>query len=125
MVVSCGSKQYNHPHVLIKTEAGDIEVELYTDKAPLSAGGFLKCAEAGYYKNSSFYRVLSLDNQPSDAPKSELIQGGIWMSKQNPDITRSPHESTQQTGLHHEAGTISLARTEPGTAGTEFFICLG
>ena len=36
-----------------------------------------------------------------------------------------PHETTQQTGLRHADGTLSMARNEPGTASSEFFICVG
>lgn len=126
-IVSCTTKQYNHPHVLIQTEAGDIEAELYTDKAPETAGAFLKNAEEGLYKNSTFYRILNDANQPSDAPKSELIQGGIWKSnyKKASSLPGIPHESTKQTGILHVNGVLSLARLEPGTASSEFFICVG
>ena len=125
--VSCTSKQYTHPRVLIQTEAGDIEVELYIDKAPKTAGTFLKNIEDGLYQNSSFYRILNDDNQPSDAPKSELIQGGIWKSnyKKASSLPGIPHESTKQTGIHHLNGVLSMARLEPGTASSEFFICVG
>lgn len=127
LLISCTSKQYAHPHVLIQTEAGDIEAELYTDKAPKTAGTFLKNAEEGLYKGSSFYRILNNVNQPSDAPKSELIQGGIWKSdyKKASSLPGTPHESTKQTGILHKDGVLSMARMEPGTASSEFFICIG
>jgi peptidyl-prolyl cis-trans isomerase A (cyclophilin A) len=116
-----------YPHVVIETKAGDIEVELYTDKAPKSAGTFLKNVEAGAYENASFYRILNEENQPSDAYKATLIQGGLWRTK-NQDakaLPAIPHETTEQTGILHKDGVISLARLEPGTATTEFFICIG
>jgi peptidyl-prolyl cis-trans isomerase A (cyclophilin A) len=40
-------------------------------------------------------------------------------------VARVPHETTQQTGVLHKNGVISFARQEPGTAGSEFFICIG
>ena len=124
---SCSSPKYTHPHVLIRTNAGDIEAEIYTDKAPQTAGAFLRNIESGVYEHAAFYRILNDDNQPSNAPKSELIQGGIWKTdyKKAEAATRIPHESTKQTGIHHLNGTLSMARVEPGTAGTEFFICIG
>ena len=127
ILAACSSPAYKHPHVLIKTEAGDIEVELYTDKAPKTAGGFLSNVEAGYYKHSNFYRVLTDYNQPSDAPKANLIQGGIWKTnyKTATSLPGIPHESTDKTGILHKDGIISMARSDPGTATTEFFICLG
>ena len=124
---SCSSNQYTHPHVLIETEAGDIEVELYTDKAPKTAGTFLQNVEDGLYRKSTFYRILNYVNQPSNAPKSELIQGGIWKSdyKKASSLPGIPHESTKQTGILHHNGILSMARLEPGTASSEFFICIG
>ena len=88
---------------------------------------FLSYIDSGYYTNASFYRVLRDDDQPSNAPKSELIQGGIWKTnyKLSAKIPGIPHEPTNQTKILHTDGTISLARQEPGTANTEFFICVG
>jgi peptidyl-prolyl cis-trans isomerase A (cyclophilin A) len=88
---------------------------------------FLSYVDSGFYRNSSFYRVLNDDNQSSDAPKSELIQGGIWRSDYKKAVAHQsiPHETTQQTHILHKDGVISLARAAPGTAGTEFFICVG
>lgn len=125
--VACKSKKvYENPHVVIETSFGDIELELYDKKAPKTAGAFLAYVDSGFYDNSNFYRVLNITNQPSDAPKTELIQGGLW--KTNNDKARSlkgtPHETTQQTGILHKEGVISMARNEPGSATTEFFICM-
>jgi peptidyl-prolyl cis-trans isomerase A (cyclophilin A) len=71
--------------------------------------------------------VLNDDNQPMGAPKSELIQGGIWKTDYKKALAHQgiPHETTRQTHLLHKDGVISLARTTPGSAGTEFFICVG
>jgi len=115
------------PHILIQTAMGDIELELYAQKAPKTVAAFLSYVDSGLYDHSSFYRVLNDDNQPSNAPKTELIQGGIWRTNQKraAAIPGIPHETTQQTGVHHTDGAISLARLAPGTAGSEFFICIG
>jgi peptidyl-prolyl cis-trans isomerase A (cyclophilin A) len=123
----CSSPKYTNPHVVIETRQGDIEIELYPDKAPQSVAAFLSYIKRGYYKNASFYRVLNEDNQPSNAPKAELIQGGTYRSQPalNDTLPGIAHETTQQTGILHKDGTISLARTAPGTATTEFFICIG
>ncbi|MDF2191180.1 peptidylprolyl isomerase [Paraflavitalea sp. CAU 1676] len=120
----CASNKYKNPHIEIETKIGDIEVELYPAQAPKTVAAFLAYIEAGYYKDVNFYRVLNADNQPSNAPKAELIQGGLYGTKR-PDLPGIPHETTQQTKILHKDGTISLARLEPGTANTEFFICIG
>ncbi|MBN9297662.1 MAG: peptidylprolyl isomerase [Filimonas sp.] len=127
LAFSCKREQSKYPHVLIQTKLGDIEIELYPDKAPKTVAAFLSYVDSGFYKNTSFYRILNLENQPTNAPKSELIQGGMWRTnaKKAASIPGIPHETTQQTHILHTNGTISLARTEPGTAGTEFFICIG
>ena len=124
---SCSHPTYKDPHVLIETNFGDIEVELYPDKAPKSVAAFLSYVDSGFYKNSSFYRVLKEENQPSASFKSELIQGGIWQTnyKKGISLPRIPHEPTNKTSILHKDGTISLARTTPGTASSEFFICVG
>lgn len=123
----CSSSHPDTPHILIKTSAGDIECEVYPKKAPKSVAAFLSYVDSGFYDNASFYRVLNDDNQASNAGKSELIQGGIWKSnhKKAVSLTGIPHETTQQTHILHKDGVLSLARTEPGSATTEFFICVG
>lgn len=124
---SCTHDVYKYPHIKIETSFGDIEVELYHDKAPKSIAAFLSYVDSGFYKNSSFYRVLKEENQPSASFKSELIQGGIWHTnyKKGVSLPGIKHEPTNQTGILHKNGTISLARTTPGTASSEFFICIG
>jgi peptidyl-prolyl cis-trans isomerase A (cyclophilin A) len=125
LIASCSTK-YKNPHIEIQTKLGDIEVELYPDQAPGTVAAFLTYVKRGYYNNSSFYRVLNEENQPSNAPKAELIQGGIY--KSNPKVHDTlpgiPHETTQQTKILHTKGVISLARLAPGTATSEFFICV-
>lgn len=115
------------PHVIIQTQAGDIELELYPTQAPKSVAAFLSYVDSGFYQKSSFYRVLNDDNQPTGTDPSRLIQGGIWKSDHARAVSVAgvPHETTQQTHIWHTDGVISLARQEPGTATTEFFICIG
>ena len=125
---SCNQKKtYKEPTVKIETNFGDIIVELYPEKAPKTVAAFLSYVDSGYYKNGSFYRVLKAADQPSSSFKSDLIQGGIWQTKNKMQIKLPgiPHETTKQTGLLHKDGTISMARLAPGTASTEFFIVIG
>ena len=126
ILFSCGHKKYTKPHVLINTNMGEIEVELFIDKAPKTTAAFLSYVDAGLYKNGSFYRVLKNDDMAPEY-NSGLIQGGIWKTN-NSKVLQLPgivHEPTSQTGLTHTNGTISLARTTPGSASSEFFICIG
>lgn len=121
-----GCSQYKYPHILIATQLGDIELELYPEKAPVTAAAFLAYVDSGYYTNASFYRVLKADELPNEH-NTGIIQGGIWQTKQQLQLSIPgiKHESTKQSGLLHTSGTISLARSAPGTASTEFFICIG
>lgn len=127
LIAGCSGKMDASPHVIITTELGEIEVELYAQQAPKTVAAFLSYVDKGLYKRSNFYRVLNEDNQPSNAAKTSLIQGGIWQS--NPaartGIPGIPHEPTSVTKILHTNGTISLAREAPGTGTTEFFICVG
>ena len=127
LLQGCTSRVSTYPQVTIKTELGDIVVELYPARAPKTVAAFLSYVDAGYYKNSSFYRVLSDDNQPSNAPKANLVQGGIWKTnyKRAISLPGIPHEPTNKTHLLHKDGVVSMARQAPGTATTEFFICVG
>lgn len=116
----CGKE---NPKVIINTQLGNIEIELYADKAPKTVGNFLKYVDGGHYKNSEFYRTVTLNNQPGNDVKIEVIQGGLWDDK---DIFPPvEHETTKQTGIKHLDGVISMARLGPGTAQDDFFICVG
>lgn len=127
ILLGCTDTANKNPHIEIRTRYGKIEVELYPDKAPKSVAAFLSYVDSGMYKKAAFYRVLNLSNQPSGYPKAELIQGGIWRRNKarSEALHGIPHETTQQTGITHKDGVVSFARLAPGTAKTEFFICMG
>jgi len=107
---------------LIKTELGNITIKLYPAKAPVTVANFLKYVDAHLYDSSSFFRAVTLNNQPKDSIKIEVIQGG------NVDSVKAfapiQLETTKQTGLMHKNGTISMARGKPATATSSFFICI-
>ncbi len=125
-IISCTQTKYKNPHILINTQLGDIEVELFPDQAPKTVAAFLSYIDSGFYNNTSFYRVLKTDDLPTNS-NTGIIQGGLWQTNSAKKITMAgiKHETTKQTGLTHESGAISLARTTPGSANTEFFICIG
>lgn len=107
---------------LIKTDAGEITIEVYPGKAPVTAANFLRYVDAGLYDGSTFFRVVTTENQPGQEVKIEVIQGGdVAVEKSSPPIA---HETTQQTGILHKNGTVSMARGAPGTAASSFFICI-
>ncbi|MGQ8338953.1 peptidylprolyl isomerase [Sunxiuqinia sp. A32] len=114
------------PKVEISSSLGNIVVEIDTIHAPVTAGNFLSLVDRGVYLNSasSFYRVVRMDNQPQNKVKIEVIQGGLSRDEDVKEFPAIAHETTKQTGLKHLDGTISMARNEPSTANTEFFICV-
>lgn len=125
-VVACNQPGYKNPHVIISTRLGDIELELFPEKAPKTVAAFLSYVDSGFYSNSSFYRVLKTEELPTEN-NTGLIQAGIWQTNpgKKAQIPGIVHETTKQTGLSHTSGTVSLARTTAGSANTEFFICIG
>lgn len=109
--------------VTMTTSQGDIAIDLYLDKAPITAGNFLRLVDGGHLQGGSFYRVVSYENDNGN-PKIEVIQGGLGGESESP-FGPIEHETTEQTGILHEDGVISMARGDVGTASSEFFICIG
>ncbi len=115
----------NLPVLTMETSLGEIECEIDTINAPLTALNFLNHVQMDTYKNAVFYRVVRPNNQPYSKTKIEVIQGGLFADEEVDKIKPIAHETTKKTGLKHLNGTISMARNEPGSASTEFFICVG
>jgi len=113
-----------NPRVLIKTELGDIKVDIYLDKAPITASNFLEYIDNRLFDGAAFYRVVAMDNQPDNDVKIEVIQGGLGFGESEKRFPPIEHETTVKTGIAHTDGLISMARNEPGSASSEFFICI-
>jgi peptidyl-prolyl cis-trans isomerase A (cyclophilin A) len=111
--------------VLIQTQLGDMQVEVDTLKAPLTARNFLRYVDAGFYNGGQFHRTVKLDNQPHSKILIEVIQAGINPENEQRSFPPLGLERTNVTGLLHKNGTISMARGEPNTATSDFFICIG
>lgn len=112
--------------VEIETEFGPIRISLEQGKAPRTVTNFLRYVDGGHYRDGSFYRTVTRENQPDDSVRIEVIQGGADTLRSGvetfPPIAM---ESTRETGLRHEDGTISMARREPDSATHIFFITIG
>jgi len=115
----------NHPRVMLQTELGDILIEIDRQNAPVTAANFLKYVDEQRFKSASFYRTVRLDNQPDNEVKIEVIQGGIGFVESELRLAPIEHETTEETGILHKDGTFSMARSTPGSASSEFFICIG
>ena len=108
--------------VQMVTSLGAIELEIYTNAAPVTADNFLRLVDGQHLDGGMFYRTVSPDND-NGSPVISVIQGGLG-DVEGP-FAPIAHETTQDTGLLHVDGAISMARAAVGTATTEFFICVG
>lgn len=122
IIIGCTS---HHTQVLIKTELGEIVVELYEDEAPVTTNNFLQYIEENRLEGATFYRTVTMGNQAENKIKIEVIQGGLFEDYHPQALPPIVHETTELTGILHKDGVISMARNEPGTATCEFFICVG
>ena len=113
------------------TEAGIVEVVVDPARAPVTVSNFMRYVDAGQYNGGVFHRTVTMDNQPNNDVKIEVIQGAV-----NPDFRDDsyppnsgfapiPLERTSMTGLLHVDGAISMARIGPDTATSGFFFCIG
>ena len=104
-----------NPMVEMKTNQGEIVVELYADKAPKSAENFVQYVKDGFYDGTVFHRVID----------GFMIQGGGFDAQMNQKATRAPIENEAKNGLRNEPGTLAMARTsDPHSATAQFFINL-
>jgi len=120
-----GRPETRLPRAAIETELGRLVVEIDAGRAPVTAGNFLRYVDEGRFESASFYRTVTSSNQPKNEVKIEVIQGGIGWVESERRLPPIPHETTPATGLRHLDGVLSMARSEPGSATSEFFICVG
>jgi len=118
------SNTIKNPIVTISTEIGEIEIEIFEEEAPVTATNFLEYIKKGMFRKASFYRVVNMENQPDNDIKIEVIQGGLGWDDSVPGLKPIKHETTDITGIKHLNGTLSMARDKPGSASSEFFICI-
>jgi len=102
-----------NPVVILETSKGNIEVELYPDKANVTVANFLRYVEEGHYDGTVFHRVMN----------GFMIQGGGFLPDGTPKPVHEPIKLESNNGLKNEIGTIAMARTNvPDSATSQFFI---
>jgi len=104
-----------NPMVVLSTSMGDIKIELYQDKAPVTVKNFLDYVKAGYYDGTIFHRVIP----------SFMIQGGGLKAdmQEKREGQKPPIKNESDNGLKNETGTLAMARTSvPDSATSQFFI---
>jgi peptidyl-prolyl cis-trans isomerase A (cyclophilin A) len=117
--------QAQNPHVVLHTQMGDIELELDAVHAPATVANFLRYINGGFYSGGRFHRTVTMGNQPDNAVKIEVIQGGVNPAREGAGFPAIALERTKMTGLKHLDGTVSMARDKPDSATSDFFICIG
>ncbi|HUX64700.1 peptidylprolyl isomerase [Sulfuricella sp.] len=114
LLISTGALATN-PHVKMRTNLGEIVLELYPDKAPKTVANFLKYVGNGHYNGTLFHRTI----------QKFVIQGGGFTPdfQYKPTLDPVPNEATN--GLRNEPGTLAMARAyDPDSATAQFFINL-
>ncbi len=101
--------------ITIKTNHGDISVELFDEKAPISCENFRQYARDGHFDGTVFHRVIP----------SFMIQGGGMDDSMTPKPTREPIKNEADNGVSNKRGTLAMARTMVvDSATSQFFINL-
>lgn len=101
--------------ITIETNHGEIIVELFEEKAPLSSANFRQYAADGFFDDTVFHRVIP----------NFMIQGGGMTETLSPKKTRAPIRNEAANGLKNVRGTLAMARTgQVDSATSQFFINL-
>lgn len=104
-----GAKQ---PRAIIRTDHGDITIELFAREAPLVVEAFLKLAASGYYKDTWFHRVVP----------NFVVQDGDRRGDGSGGAGFTLRESFSRQ--RHERGAVGLATSGPDTGGSQYYLCL-
>jgi peptidyl-prolyl cis-trans isomerase A (cyclophilin A) len=109
--------------VIMQTQLGAIEIDVYKSRAPLTAENFLYYVDNELYDAQGFYRAVRPETDPRGLGM-QIIQGGLLSME---SVTAPiDHETTKMSGLSHLDGAVSMARDEPGTGSAAyFFISIG
>jgi len=99
--------------VKIKTNHGELSLELETEKAPITVANFLEYVQSGFFNNTIFHRVID----------GFMVQGGGFEPGMNQKPTRATIKNEADNGLKNDIYTVAMARTsDPNSATAQFFI---
>ncbi len=105
----------NNPKVLLKTSMGNVEIELFQEKAPETVANFLAYVKNGFYDHTIFHRVIS----------GFVIQGGGFTAQMQQKPTAKTIQNEAHNDLKNRRGTLAMARSgDPHSASSQFFINL-
>ncbi len=125
LTLPCADAGAQTVRVRVETALGAFEVELDAGRAPVTVANFLKYVDGGFYDGGRVHRSARLETQAERPVKIEVIQAGINPSRRGDAFPAIPIERTSVSGILHRDGTISMARSGPDTAVSDFFICIG
>jgi peptidyl-prolyl cis-trans isomerase B (cyclophilin B) len=118
-VAVSGARAADNPIVLIETSLGNIKVELFQDKAPITVKNFLSYVDDKFYDGTIFHRVIGKENAGNDF----MIQGGGFEPGLKQKKTKEPIKNEADNGLSNTRGTLAMARTGVVDSATaQFFI---
>lgn len=128
-VVAANGARAANPVVVMETSMGTIKIEVFEDKAPITAKNFLKYVEDKHYDNTIFHRVMGKENFERDF----MIQGGGFGPGMKKKDTRDPIKNESDNGLSNLRGTLAMARLgddvgdvkAEDSATSQFFINVG
>ncbi len=102
-----------NPRVVMETSEGNVTIELWAEKAPITVANFLRYVDEGFYDGTIFHRVI--DNF--------MIQGGGFTAEMRQKQTHSPIKNEASVELKNDRGTVAMARTQVvDSATSQFFI---
>ena len=111
-----------NPIVLMETEKGPIEIELFMDKAPITAGNFIDLVERKFYNGLTFHRIIAGFVIQGGCPKGNGT--GNFIDPETKEARYIKHEWSKELS-HNKAGILAMARTaDPNSASSQFFIDL-
>ena len=110
---SLATADVTNPVVVMKTTDGDITIELFADKSPITVENFLRYVDEGHFDGTVFHRVIP----------NFMIQGGGFTAELEEKPTHAPIVNESRNKLHNTRGTLAMARTsDPDSAAAQFFI---
>ena len=120
-----GAARQPLPIVVFETDKGSIEMEVDSVRAPVTAANFLKYVDGGFYDGGFVNRAVRPDNTVRHDVEIQVIQVQSNPARRKEQFPAIPIERTSVTGLSHQDGTLSMARSGPDTATSSFSIVIG
>ncbi len=131
--IEINNLQKENMNIVMKTNKGDIELELYKDKAPVTVDNFLKLINDGFYKNIKFHRVMENFMIQTGDPNTRGVEGKDFVYDQNKNPNNLPIAGTGGPGYKFKdefdsslkfdkPGVLAMANSGPNTNGSQIFI---